>query len=457
MNRPVELGLLRLPVGFLGTVAGPVLGLSVMALNSSVLGTSIFPWILAGSFFYAPLFGNLLGRECSLAWGRATALLPVPARVRLIVIWWRRVFAPAILVWVLNVWYSFLSPMDSLSRDAALIGLALPFAGCACWFLAAASSGAGYWTYSSRRRPKAGFLVILGYIAFLAIPLVAIRWIGLEQAEARYSLLLLLSGLVLSILAVSRLYSVCQADPTTVADARPAIRQERNRMRMGSGLTGFQLFAMHFFLYGAGAAILVNLMLFLPWKILSLLSDFPAAEAEIVLLPVVPAISPLMLATLLAMKPSCLRVLRTLPLNANQISIRLTVLVALPLLLSCLLTTVLALQLYGNHSFVQIFLFSMGAAGIASCIVIPGFLHLTPEAGVSKQLLVLVPALAATGLWIAISQFFFANELALPAAAVAATGIGLTWILIRKVLMSSSRAYRTNWPPGPKEGRGYIP
>ena len=457
MNRPVELSLLRLPVGVVGKVALLVPALPGMALNSDLFETSIFPWILAVLFFYAPLVGSLLGRECSLAWGRATALLPVPARVRLIVIWWRRVFAPAILVWVLNVWYALLSPMDSLSWDTALFGLALPFAGCACWFLAAASSGAGFWTYRSRRRPKAGFLAVLGYVAFLAIPFVTLRWIDLEQAEVRYSLLLLFSGVILSILAVSRLYSVCRADSTTVADARPAIRQERIRMRIGSGLTGFQLFAVHFFLYGAGAAIFVNLVLFLPWKILDLLSDFPVAELEIFVLCVLAATNPLLLAAFLVTKLSCLRVLRTLPLSTNQISIRLTVLVALPLLFSCLLTTVLALQLYGSHSFVQIFLFSMGAAGITSCTVIPGYLHLTPEAGVSKQLLVVFSALAATGLWIAISQFFFANDLALPAAAVAATGIGLTWILIREVLMRSSRAYRTNWPLGPMEGRGYFP
>ena len=457
MNRPVELSLLRLPVGVLGKVALLVPALFGMARSSDLFEYSIFPWFLAGSFFYAALVGSLLGRECSLAWGRATALLPVPASFRLFVIWWRRVFAPAILVWVLNVWCALLSPMDSLSWNTALIALALPFAGCACWFLAAASSGAGYWTYRSRRRSKAGFPVILGYVAFLAIPFVTLRWIDPEQAEVRYSLLLLLSGVVLSILAVGRLRSVCQADSTTVADARPAIRQERNRMRIGSGLTGFQLFAVHFFLYSAGVAIFVNLVSFLPWKGLELLSDFPVAALEIVLLYVVPATNPLLLTTLLATKLSCLRVLRTLPLSANQISIRLTVLVALPLLFSCLLTAVLALQFFGSHSFVEIFLFGMGAAGITSCIVIPGYLHLTQEAGVSKQFLVVFPALAVTGLWIAISQFFFPNDVALSAAAVAATGIGLTWILIREVLMSSSRAYRTNWPSGPMEGPGYLP
>ena len=103
MNRPVELSLLRLPLGVMGYVALLVLPLGGMARNSDLHETSIFPWILAGMFFYAPLVGSLLGRECSLAWGRATALLPVPARVRMIVIWWRRVVAPTILVWVLGV------------------------------------------------------------------------------------------------------------------------------------------------------------------------------------------------------------------------------------------------------------------------------------------------------------------------------------------------------------------
>lgn len=456
MNRPVELSLLRLPPGVVGKEALFVLLLGVMALSSDLFETSIFPWILAGLFFYAPLVGSLLGRECSLAWGRATTLLPVPARVRMIVIWWRRVVAPTILVWVLGAWYALLSPMDSLSWDTLLTGLALPFAGCACWFLAAASSGAGFWTYSSRKRPKAGFLVILGYAAFLAIPFVTLRWIDLEETGVWYPLLLLLAGVILSILAVSRLYSACRADSTTVADARQAIGQEKSRIRIGSGLTGFQLFAVDFFLYSAGVAVFVNLVLFLPWKMLELLADMPVAEVEIFHLRVFPAISQLLLAAFLATKLSCLRVFRTLPLSANQISIRLTVLVALPLLLSCLLTTVLALQFYGSHSFVPVFLFTMGAAGIASCTVIPGLLHLTPEASVSKQLWVMVPALTATGLWIAVSQFFSANDLALPAA-VAAAGIGLTWIVIREVLMSSSRAYRTRWPLSPVDKHGYFP
>ncbi|MXZ28228.1 MAG: hypothetical protein F4Y72_07960 [Gammaproteobacteria bacterium] len=457
MNRPVELSLLRLPLGVMGYVALLVLPLGGMARNSDLHETSIFSWILAGLFFYAPLVGSLLGRECSLAWGRATALLPVSARVRMIVIWWRRVIAPAILVWVLSVLYALLSPVDSLSWGTALTGLALPFAGCSCWFLAAASSGAGFWTYRSRRRAKAGFLAILGYVAFLAIPFATLRWIDLEQTGVRYPILLLLLGVVLSLLALSRLYSVCRADSNTVADARPAIRQEKRRIRIGSGLTGFRLFAVHFFLYSAGAAFLLNLMFFLPWKMLELLSDFPAAEMEIFLLRVFPATNLLLLGAFLATKLSCLRVLRTLPLSANQISIRLTVMVALAMLLSCLMTAFLALQFYGSHSVVPVFLFSMGAAGIASCILVPGYLHLTPEATFSKQAWMIVPAFAATGLWIAVSLFFFADYLELPAAAVGVTGIVLTWILVREVLMNSSRAYRTRWPLDPAEEHGYFP
>ena len=457
MNRPVELSLLRLPLGVMGYVALLVLPLGGMARNSDLHETSIFPWILAGMFFYAPLVGGLLGRECSLAWGRATALLPVPARVRMTVIWWRRVVAPTILVWVLGGWYALLSPVDSLSWGTALTGLALPFAGCSCWFLAAASSGAGFWTYSSRRQQKAGFLVILGYAAFLAIPVATLRWIDLEETEVWHPLLLLLAGVILSILAVSRLCTVCRAESTTLADARPAIRQQKRRIRIGSGLTGFQLFAVHFFLYSAGVAILLNLVFFLPWKMLELLSDFPAAVMENFLLRIFPATNLLLLGTFLVTKLSCLRVLRTLPLSANQISIRLTVMVALVMLLSCLMTAFLALQFYGSHSVVPVFLFSMGAAGIASCILVPGYLHLTPEATVSKQVWVIVPAFAATGLWTAVSLFLFADDLSLPAAAIGATGIVLTWILIREVLKNSSRAYRTRWPLGPAEQHGYFP
>ncbi len=132
MKWPVEKRLLRLPGAALASLPALYIGLSGMALNSNLLELSLFPWLLVGSYLFAPVIGRKLVTEFSLDWGRATAILPIAAGVRVRVIWWKRVAAPTILVWIANMLYPLVSPVDSLTWDTALQGLSIPFVGSAC-------------------------------------------------------------------------------------------------------------------------------------------------------------------------------------------------------------------------------------------------------------------------------------------------------------------------------------
>ena len=452
MKWPVEKRLLRLPGAALVSLLGIYSAMSAMALNPLVLEVSLFPWLLVGSYLFAPVIGRKLVTELSLDWGRATAILPIAASVRVMVIWWRRVAAPTILVWIANMLYPLVSPVDSLTWDTALQGLSLPFAGSACWFLLAAPSGAGYWTHRSSKRAARSYLQVLRYIVFLAFPFSVAIWIDLEQAQYQFSLLFLTLGAVFSALGVKQLYSQCLADAMDSAELRPTMLLATSQMDLGRGLSGFKPFALDYFLYGVFFVLIWSFLIHLPFKFAEILLGLPFVQIlGFVLFGINPAMALVLIAAHLYTKLPLLRALRTLPLDASRISLRVTVLVALPLLLSSVLTTVFVLLLYGSQFSLQTFLFSIGGAGIASCTVVPFYLYVTPDASISRQLLAQAPAFAALALWIACSELLFAGNLPLIAPAVAAIGIWLTWKLIRDLISRSSRVYRTNNSLAPSE------
>ena len=456
MKWPVEMRLLRLPGVALVSLPGLYLSLPVMAMNSDLLEVSLVPWFLVGSYLFAPVMGRAYVREFSLDWGRATAILPIAAGVRVRVIWWRRVAAPTVLVWIPVMLYSLFSRVDSLSWEIALQGLSLPFAGSACWFLLAAPSGAGYWTHRSPKRAAWSFFQGLRYIAFLAFPFALAVWIDLEQAQYQFSMLLLLVGAVFSALGMKQLYSQCLADATDSAELRPTMLQATGHMRLGRGLSGFKPFALDYLLYAVFYVLIANLLGHLPFKIGEILLDLPVQHLEFALFGIIPAMVLLMIAAHLYTQLPLLRALRTLPLDASRISLRVTVLVALPLLLSSGLTTVFVLLLYGSQYSLQTLLFSVGGIGIASCTIVPYHFCLAPATSLPRQLLATVPAIGAFALWIAGSELLFASNLHLIAPAVAALGLGLTWKLIRDLISRSSRVYRTNNSLAPSEEWNHL-
>ncbi len=452
MKWPVEKRLLRLPGARLASLPILYLSLSGMALNSDLFEVSLFPWLLVGSYLFAPASGRVLAREFSLDWGRATAILPIAASVRVMVIWWRRVAAPTILVWIANMLYPLFSRVDSFSWDTALQGLSIPFVSSACWFLLSASSGAGYWTHRSRKPAARRALQVLRYITFLAFPFSIAIWIDLEQAQYQFSILFLMLGAVFSALGLKQFYSQCLADAMDSAELRPTMLQATGHMRLGRGLSGFKPFALDHLQYGVFFVLIANLLFHLPFKIVEILLDLPFVQIlGFVLFGINPAMALVLIAAHLYTKLPLLRVLRTLPLDASRISLRVTVLVALPLLLSSVLTTVFVLLLYGSQFSLQTFLFSIGGAGIASCTIVPCSWYLTSDRSFSRELLAQAPAIAALALWIAGSELLFASNLPLIAPAVAAIGIWLTWKLIRDLISRSSRVYRTNNTLAPSE------
>ena len=394
MKWPVEKRLLRLPGAALTSLPGLYLCMPAIAMSSRILERSLFPWLLVGSFLLAPVIGRALVREFSLDWGRATAILPIAASVRVMVIWWRRVAAPTVLVWIANMLYPLFSRVDSFSWDTVLQGLSMPFVGSACWFLLAASSGAGYWTHRSSKPASRGSLQGLRYIAFLAFPFALAVWIDLEQAQYQFSMLFLLLGAVFSALGVKQLHSQCLADAADSAELRPTMLQATSHMGLGRGLSGFKPFALDYFLYGVFFVLIWNFLIHLPFKIVEILLDLPVVYFKFVFFGINPAMALVVIAAHLYTKLPLLRALRTLPLDASRISLRVTVLVALPLLLSSVLTTVFVL--------------------------------------------------------------LFARNLPLIAPAVAAIGIGLTWKLIRDLISRSSRAHRTNNSLAPSEEWNHL-
>ena len=457
MKWPVEKRLLRLPGAALASLPAIYIAMPALALSSNRLELSLFPWLLVGSYLFAPVIGRKLVTEFSLDWGRVTAILPIAASVRVMVIWWRRVAAPTILVWIANMLYPLVSPVDSLSWDTALQGLSIPFVGSAGWFLLAASSGAGYWTHRSAKPTSRGSFQGLRYIAFLAFPFALAVWIDLEQAQYQFSMLFLLLGAVMSALGVKQLHSQCLADAMDSAELRPTMLQATGPLRLGRGLSGFKPFALDYLQYGVFFVLIANLFFHLPFKFMEILLDLPFVQIfGFILFGINPAMALVLIAAHLYTKLPLLRALRTLPLDASRISLRVTVLVVLPLLLSSVLTTVFVLLLYGSQFSLQTFLFSIGGAGIASCTIVPCSWYLTSDSSFSRELLAQAPAIAAFALWIAGSELLFAGNLPLIAPAVAAIGIWLTWKLIRDLISRSSRVYRTNNSLAPTEEWNHL-
>ncbi len=235
------------------------------------------------------------------------------------------------------------------------------------------------------------------------------------------------------------------------AELRPTMLLATSQMDLGRGLSGFKPFALDYFLYGVFFVLIWSFLIHLPSKIGEILLDLPVVYLKFVLFGINPAIVLVVVAAHLYTKLPLLRALRTLPLDASRISLRVTALVVLPLLLSSVLTTVFVLLLYGSQFSMQTFLFSIGGAGIASCTIVPCSWYLTPGSSFSRELLAQAPAFAALALWIAGSELLFAGNLPLIAPAVAAIGIWLTWKLIRDLISRSSRVYRTNNSLAPSE------
>lgn len=449
MKLRAEMRLLRLPGAPLVGLPGLYLGFSVMAMNSHALTFSIFPWLLVGSYFLAPLMGSGLGREFSLRWGRATAPLPIAASVRVLVIWWRRVVAPTVLVGILVVLYPLISRVDFFSWDVALPAFAIPFAGSSCWLLVTAASAADYWTQRSTQPGVRRAFQSFRNIVLLSLPFAIALWIDWEQARAQFSILFLLLGAIFSVLGAKRIYLLWVAQATDSVESRPALLQAPGQAIPGSGLTGFKLFALHYLLYGALWILPANVFGFLPFAISGMLFGIPVDQLRLFHSSIIPAIVLIMLSAQLSARLSGLRALRTLPLDASRISFGVTVLAVSPLLLSSTLTTVIVLTLYSSELSVHTFLFSIGGVGIASCTIIPACLYFNSGNSASGHLLVMLPTFAALGLWIGAFEFFSLHDSPLVAVAVAVTGIVLTWELIRELISRSSRAYRGTTPLTP--------
>lgn len=449
MKLVAEMRLLRLPGAPLFGLPGLYLGLLAMAKNSHALAVSVFPWLLVGSYFLAPLMGSGLGRDFSLRWARVTAPLPIPASVRVLVIWWRRVVAPTVLLGVPIVLYPLLSRVDFFSWDDALQGFAIPFAGSSFWLFVTAASAAGYWTQpSTQLGVRRSFRSSRNFV-LLSLPFVIALWIGWEETRTQFPILFLLLGAIFSALGAKRIYCSWVAKATESVESRPALLQAPVEETSGSGLTGFKLFALHYSLYSALWILLANAFGFLPFEISGRLFGFTDVYLPLIHSSIIPASVLILLSAQLSARLSPVRALRTLPLDASRISLGVTVLVVLPLLLSSILTTVVVLTLYNSATFVQTFLFAIGGTGIASCTIIPAYLYFHPGTSAFGHLLATLPTFAALGIWIGAFEFFSLHDSPLIAVAVAVTGIVLTWKLIRELISRSSRAYRSTTPLAP--------
>lgn len=447
MKRPVAWGLMRLPAAALVGLPGLFLGLSAMAMNSHILETSLYPWILLGSYVFAPAMGRAYGREFSLDWGRATAILPIAANVRVMSVWWRVVAVPTLLLWLVNLVYPLLSRVDFLTWDTAAQGIALPFAGSAFWFLLTASSCAGYWTHRGLKPEARGRLQFLRYLVFPVFPIALVILSDLEQDRIQIAMVFLLLGVVFSALGLKRLYALSLADKEESARLRPAINQMVSRRGPGKR----KPFVVDLLQRSVLFALLTNVIFYLPLKMLVSLQDVPAESLGIVLFKALPAGVLLVFIGFLSPQLSFLRAMRTLPLDAGRISLRVTVLITSVLLLASILTAFTVLLLFGSQFFARTILFCIGAAGITSCAFVPLLLYLGPNPSLQGQFLAQAPALVALALWVVSSQFFFPGNWTFIAPVLAATGVALTFKWIRGLILRSSRPYRTSaYPTAPE-------
>ena len=446
MNWLVTLNLLRLNCLTLALLGLILIVCSVFFL--SYLDNLVLQ-ILLGAFLIAPFMGSVLSATGpSLShWGRATFLLPIARTGRILVVWWARVLVPAVWVWVLVVLTLATSATRSLSWASFLIAIAAPFAASAWWFFVSASAGAGYWTYCSRKGPARKFLATVQLVAFVSIPLVLAPWIEMRQVLVTHGLALILVGVVFCVLGLKRLHSICVAEPANLVESRVTNASRGNFPGTGNELRGFKLNALEMILTGSVGILPLTVLVFVGFKVLQLLGILQGADLSF--LKFFSFVMLVLSHGILGEAIFLLRALRALPFNAGQISLRLTVLVAVFLLFIGTAVSVLAWILYDGTLAMQILVFWLGGIGIISCTAVPASLHMGPKASTLRSFLIALTGILPTALWFGVSESMLPGYLAPIGLVLAALGLGLSWILIRAVILRSSRAYTSKVPFSP--------
>ena len=446
MNLSAALSLLRLN-GLL--LAG--LGVVLVVFSVSILSYlhNLVLQLLVGSFLIAPFMGAAL---CAIGlslshWARATFLLPLPSSARILIVWWARVLAPTTFAWVLVVLTLAITSTRSLSWISVLMAFAIPFASSSCWFLVSASAGAGYWTYCSRKGPARKFLATLRSVSFASFPFVLAPRMEMEQVGVSHGLALVILGVVFCALGLRRLYVICIAEPSDLIESRPTNAPGGNAPRAWADLRGFKLLAKDMFT-AVFAGMLPVMVLFLGGnkllQFLGVLKDtFPS------FLTFFSFITLILLPWTLGPAFFRLRALRALPFNAGQISLRLSVMVAVTVLCLGALIAVLTLVLYDSGPAIRVFSFWLGGSGLLCCFSFPAVLHIGPNAPPLRQFLVLISTMLPVVIWFIASETVRLIYLVPIGLTLVPLGLGLSWLLTRTVIVRSSRAYTSNEPFSP--------
>ena len=448
MNWPLARNLLRRNVLYLFAIA--IVYFATCLAYLSFLD-DLLAQVLVASFLVAPVAAATIaniGPGLFSDWARVTFLLPLDRSSRTWTVYLARVVVPALLVWVTGVMVLGIIPPRPLSPNTALMALAVPFAASACWFLLSAARGGGYWTCCSRRGRRRKTLTALRMVAFAGLPILAAEWVDLARLQLLHGVALLVFGAVFSWLALREYHAVSAANVGGLVEARPMTREQRTPSRRTLEFGGFIQMAAESCRLGALYELPIVFLALLIIRVLQMALVLQGSATFFVVIVVFAVLA--VHSILIPLAIFNLRAVRALPLYASQLSLRLSTLAAFNLLVLSLGITLATLVLFDFGTSLAVFYQSLAFIGISVGLLLPTAIYGGSNVLTWRQSLIIIPVYVLTVVWYTASSTLLADYLPVAGVTVAVAGFLLSWVLIRLVLVRSSRAYSTNEPLSPE-------